>query len=832
MTEPICAVAVDAATYAIDKLYSYRVPDELREQVQIGTRVLVPFGFGNKRAEAVVLAFREDAGGIKLKPVIEVLDDTPILTAQQLKLAAWMRERLYCTYFDCVRVLLPAGLWFKRNETYTLAPDADLAALRRREGDAGRVMQLFDQPGQTLALSDIRQRLGGRSVTGVLDALAGEGVLTYHSNTVQKSSDKTEKMLALDMEASEAMARISRRSPARMDVVSVLADGGWMSQKELIYMTGVTDAALRDMVKKGILRARQEERLRAPDFSDVPPAAPPVLSAQQQQAYDGLAALMDENAPRAALLFGVTGSGKTQVYLQLIAHALEQGKCAIVLVPEIGLTPQVLRQFAARFGDLVAVLHSALSAGERYDSFKKIQSGRARVVIGTRSAVFAPVQNLGVLIVDEEQDGAYKSEQSPRYHARDVAKYRVASPRDHARVVAKSRAAHENALLVLGSATPSVETYYGAKQGKYPVFTLTERFLGASLPEVQIADLRGQAREGRSGVIGQQLESELIDTLNRGKQTILFLNRRGNSRVIGCALCGWVPECPYCSTSMTYHSASGRAMCHYCGASVKITGKCPVCGGEHLFTETPGTQKVEQELHEKFPSARVLRMDADTMTTKGAHEKLLSQFAKGGADILLGTQMVTKGLDFENVTLVGVLDADQSLYAQDYRARERTFSLITQVVGRAGRRFDTGKAVIQTYSPTHPVILTAARQDYEALFERELETRQALQCPPVCDLTVLTAVGEVEQQVLASLLALKTRLQSLMEGQYADVKAPVLGPAAAQMVKVMGRYRYHLTMRAQNTARWRSLIAGVMREFALDSKNRNVSIFADENPDM
>lgn len=817
MTEQICAVAVDAATYAIDKLYSYRVPDELREQVLIGTRVLVPFGFGNKRAEAVVLAFREDAGGIKLKPVIEVLDDTPILTAQQLKLAAWMRERLYCTYFDCVRVLLPAGLWFKRNETYTLATDADLAALRQREGDAGRVTQLFDQPGQTLALSDIRQRLGGRSVTGVLDALAGEGVLTYHSNTVQKSSDKTEKMLALDMEASEAMARISRRSPARMDVVSVLADGGWMSQKELVYMTGVTDAALRDMVKKGILRARQEERLRAPDFSDVPPVAPPVLSAQQQQAYDGLAALMDENAPRAALLFGVTGSGKTQVYLQLIAHALEQDKSAIVLVPEIGLTPQVLRQFAARFGDLVAVLHSALSAGERYDSFKKIQSGRARVVIGTRSAVFAPVQNLGVLIVDEEQDGAYKSEQSPRYHARDVAKY---------------RAAHENALLVLGSATPSVETYYGAKQGKYPVFTLTERFLGASLPEVQIADLRGQAREGRSGVIGQQLESELIDTLNRGKQAILFLNRRGNSRVIGCALCGWVPECPSCSTSMTYHSASGRAMCHYCGASVKITGKCPVCGGEHLFTETPGTQKVEQELHEKFPSARVLRMDADTMTTKGAHEKLLSQFAKGGADILLGTQMVTKGLDFENVTLVGVLDADQSLYAQDYRARERTFSLITQVVGRAGRRFDTGKAVIQTYSPTHPVILTAARQDYEAFFERELETRQALQCPPLCDLTVLTAIGEVEQQVLASLLALKTRLQSLMEGQYADVKAPVLGPAAAQMVKVMGRYRYHLTMRAQNTARWRSLIAGVMREFALDSKNRNVSIFADENPDM
>ena len=807
---------MDAATYAIDKLYSYRVPDELREQVQIGTRVLVPFGFGNKRAEAVVLAFREDAGEFKLKPIVEVLDETPILTAEQLRLAAWMRERLYCTYFDCVHAMLPAGLWFKRNETYTLAPDADLAALRERDGEAGQVLALFEQPGQTLSVSEIRERLG-KGAGQTLDALAGEGILIYHSNTAQKTGDKTEKMLRLDMEASEAMSHISRRSPARMDVVSLLSDGGAMSQKEIAYMTGVSDAALRDMTKKGILRAEYEEVLRAPDFSEVPRTAAPVLSAAQQQAYDGMAALMDENAPRAALLFGVTGSGKTQVYLQLIAHALEQGKSAIVLVPEIGLTPQLLRQFAARFGEEVAVLHSALSAGERYDSFKKIKTGRARVVIGTRSAVFAPAKNLGVIIIDEEQDAAYRSEQSPRYHARDVATY---------------RAVQTDALLVLGSATPSVETYYGAKQGKYPVFALTERFLGAGLPEVIISDMRGLAREGRSGIIGPDLERELISTLEKGKQAILFLNRRGNSRVIGCGVCGWVPECPSCSTTMTYHSVSGRAMCHYCGASIKITGKCPACGSTSLFTETPGTQKLEEELHERFPSARVLRMDADTMTAKGAHERLLNQFGKGEADILIGTQMVTKGLDFENVTLVGVLDADQSLYAQDYRAHERTFSLITQVVGRAGRRFDIGRAVIQTYSPLHPVILTAARQDYEAFYESEMQTREALRCPPVCDITMITAVGELEQQVLSSLLALKTRLQSLMEGQFADVKAPVLGPAAAQMVKVMGRYRYHLTIRAKDCARWRRLISGVLREFMQDGKNRSVTVFADSNNEM
>ena len=810
MAEKICAAAVDAATYAIDKLYSYRVPDELREQVQIGTRVLVPFGFGNKRAEAVVLAFREDAGEFKLKPIVEVLDETPILTAEQLRLAAWMRERLYCTYFDCVHAMLPAGLWFKRNETYTLAPDADLTALRERDGEDGQVLALFEQPGQTLSVSEIRDRLG-KGAGQTLDALAGEGILIYHSNTAQKTGDKTEKMLRLDMEASEAMSHISRRSPARMDVVSLLSDGGAMSQKEIVYMTGVSDAALRDMTKKGILRAEYEEVLRAPDFSEVPRAAAPVLSAAQQQAYDGMAALMDENAPRAALLFGVTGSGKTQVYLQLIAHALEQGKSAIVLVPEIGLTPQLLRQFAARFGEEVAVLHSALSAGERYDSFKKIKTGRARVVIGTRSAVFAPAKNLGVIIIDEEQDAAYRSEQSPRYHARDVAKY---------------RAAQTNALLVLGSATPSVETYYGAKQGKYPVFTLTERFLGAGLPEVIISDMRGLAREGRSGIIGPDLERELISTLEKGKQAILFLNRRGNSRVIGCGVCGWVPECPSCSTTMTYHSVSGRAMCHYCGASIKITGKCPQCGSTSLFTETPGTQRLEEELHERFPSARVLRMDADTMTAKGAHERLLNKFGKGEADILIGTQMVTKGLDFENVTLVGVLDADQSLYAQDYRAHERTFSLITQVVGRAGRRFDTGRAVIQTYS------LTAARQDYEAFYESEMQTREALRCPPVCDITMITAVGELEQQVLSSLLTLKTRLQSLMEGQFADVKAPVLGPAAAQMVKVMGRYRYHITIRAKDCARWRRLISGVLREFMQDGKNRGVTVFADSNNEM
>ena len=620
------------------------------------------------------------------------------------------------------------------------------------------------------------------------------------------------------VEAKNQLGAYERRhSTARAKLLRALLEEEELDWDLVTHKLGVSGSVIRAMEESGVVKVIRETQYRNPVSHLTSRGYGLTLNDEQQEAVDAVWSDYEKGIRSTYLIKGVTGSGKTQVYLRLIAHALETGKSAIVLVPEIGLTPQVLRQFAAQFGDLVAVLHSALSAGERYDSFKKIKTGRARVVIGTRSAMFAPVRDLGVIIIDEEQDGAYKSEQSPRYHARDVAKY---------------RAVQADALLVLGSATPSVETYYGAKQGKYPVFRLTERFLGAGLPEVLISDMRGQTRAGRSGVIGADLERELLDTLDRGRQAILFLNRRGNSRVIGCAMCGWVPECPHCSTNMTYHSASGRAMCHYCGASVKITGTCPVCGGEELFTETPGTQRVEQELNERFPDARVLRMDADTMNTKGAHEKLFSAFAKGEADILLGTQMVTKGLDFENVTLVGVLDADQSLYAQDYRARERTFSLITQVVGRAGRRFDTGRAVIQTYSPTHPVILTAARQDYEKFYESEMETREALRCPPVCTFTVLTAAGEVEQQVLKSLLALKNRLLSLMEGQYADVKAPVLGPAAAQVVKVMGRYRYHLTMRARDSARFRGLVSGVLREFMLDSRNRGVTVFADSNPDL
>lgn len=811
---PVCGVAVSAATYAIDKLYDYSIPEPLIPAVKVGCRVLVPFGRGNKKVEGMVLVLRPEAySAQRLKPVTEVLDEEPVLDATQIKLGIWLREHLYCTFFDCLRLMLPSGLWFQRKETYTLVQQPVLPLSQPLQ----EIMDLFSEDVPERTVEEIRRFTNGRCTGVMLSQLEAEGYLVYHSNIKQRTLDKTERILSLAIDPAEAMQKASRaRTPAQMDVVSLLSDGCSMSQKEVLYMTGISESALRGMVRKGILEQSSIETLRVPDYSMIEQIPAPVLSNEQEQAYQGIRQLLDSGKPEAALLFGVTGSGKTQIYLKLIDDVLAQGRSAIMLVPEIGLTPQFIRLFVGRFGDTVSVLHSALSAGERYDSWKKIRSGRARVVIGTRSAVFAPVRDLGLIVLDEEQDSAYKSEQSPRYHARDVAKRRVQQ---------------ENAVLLLGSATPSIESYYGAQQGRYPMFTLRERYQGAALPQVTIADIRGESRAGWTYTIGQTLYEALQENLERGEQSILFLNRRGNSRVIGCSMCGWVPECPSCSTTLTYHSVSGRAMCHFCGASIEISGLCPVCYSPHLFTECPGTQKVEEELHAILPKARVLRMDADTTSKKGSHHHLLEIFAKGRADILLGTQMVAKGLDFDHVTLVGVLDADQSLFAQDYRAKERTFSLITQVVGRAGRRGKQGRAIIQTYNPDHPVLLCAARQDYEQFYADEIESRQALLMPPVEQMLMLTGTGENESDVLAALLRLKQRILSLMEGQFSDFHYPVLGPSPASVVRVMGRYRYHLILRCPDNKRRRQLISGVLIEFSKDNKNRGVSLFADLNPD-
>ena len=541
----------------------------------------------------------------------------------------------------------------------------------------------------------------------------------------------------------------------------------------------------------------------------------PTLNQEQQSCFEGLNALLADQRAHCALLYGVTGSGKTQVYIRLIHSALSEGKKALVLVPEIALTPQLMAVFSAQFGDEIAILHSMLSPGERYDEWKRVRSGRVNVVIGTRSAIFAPLDHIGLIILDEEQEGSYKSENSPRYHARDVAKY---------------QAAKFNALLVLGSATPSIDSMYRAKKGDYHLFTLQHRFNKQALPDVIIADMKQSLRAGKDEILSETLVRELKRNIDAGEQSILFINRRGTSRMAVCTECGQSPQCPRCSVRLTYHKANDRLMCHYCGHSEPVRHYCAECGGVLAFSGA-GTQKVEEEVRRHFPDIDVMRMDTDTISASHPHDKMLDKFRRQGIPVLVGTQMVAKGLDFENVTLVGVIAADQSLYVDDYRASERTFSLITQVVGRAGRGTRSGRAVIQTYTPKNDVISYASQQDYDSFYDSEIRMREAMQMPPYRDLYMFTVSGEDEGAVLRCCMRLADGMRAWQnDPAYQSLSLKILGPAAAPVLMVNQRYRYRITLLGNSGPALRKMVSHILRTAHSDQMNRGVSVTADNNP--
>ncbi|MDR2591116.1 MAG: primosomal protein N' [Oscillospiraceae bacterium] len=532
------------------------------------------------------------------------------------------------------------------------------------------------------------------------------------------------------------------------------------------------------------------------------------LNKEQKKSYEGLLPLLENNTPEAALLYGVTGSGKTLVYMKLIDAALLLGKTAIVLVPEIALTPQMVNLFESHLGDAVAVIHSRLGAGERYNEWLRTREGKVRVVVGTRSAVFAPLENIGLIVIDEEQEHTYKSDNSPRYHAREIAKHRIT---------------HTAGLLLLASATPSVESMYNAKSEKYKLFNLRQRFNEKDMPPVILVDMKNELKSGNNSIISSVLRDELQKNMDNGEQSILFINRRGASPLVACGECGYTFKCRDCNVSMTYHISGKRLLCHYCSFSVAVPSVCPDCEGRLKFIGA-GTQKIEHELMELFPEVRILRMDADTTTRKDSHDKILAAFRNKKADILLGTQMVTKGLDFENVTLVGVISADTSLYMSDYRAYERTFSLITQVVGRSGRGEKPGRAVIQTFTPNHRIISLASSQDYDTFYKNEIEMRRALGCPPIRDLLTITAVGENENNVARACDIMKTMLNGYFKK---DKNIRLLGPAPATVSKVKNQYFYKLLINCENNKRTRETIAHVTKEFVKDKRSRGVAVYVD-----
>ena len=819
MGRTIAKVAVSRAVYAIDRPYDYLVPPELEDRLRPGMRVLVPFAAGNRGSEGIVLSMGAETGETRsLKSIEAALDEEPVLDHKAIQLALWMRERYFCTVYDCVKAMLPAGLYFSLRDCVTLRQGVDReSAYTAAEGStaARRLLDLLWSWGGTGDMEQIRLAFGPQDPNPAIRRLTEAGVAQVETSTQRGVGDKTEKLAVLAVPVEDAMAMVTPRrksAPLRYAVTELLCTLGAAGAKELCYFTGASMPTIKSLEKSGILTLEQQEVLRRPVLEEVEPASPPLLNEEQQRAFEGLEKLSQQGKAAAALLYGVTGSGKTQVYIRLIQSVLERGKTALVLVPEIVLTPQLLRIFAAHFGAQVALLHSSLRAGERYDEWKRVRRGEAQVVLGTRSAVFAPLQNLGLVILDEEQEASYKSENVPRYHARDVAKYRCVQ---------------NNALLVLGSATPSVESMYHARQGDYALFELRRRYNQKALPQVLMVDMKQELRAGNNTDVSGVLREELEENFKRGEQAILFLNRRGASRMVFCGECGQVPECPRCSVKLTYHSANGRLMCHHCGHSQPLPPACPECGGILNFIGT-GTQRLQEELEELFPFCPVLRMDTDTVSAAHPHEELLDRFQKENIPILVGTQMVAKGLDFENVTLVGVVAPDLSLYVDDFRAGERTFSLLTQVVGRAGRGEKKGRAIIQTFTPENDVIRCAARQDYDQFYEEEIALRQLRRYPPFADLTILTASGADEGAVLRCCTRLRRSLDQALPqvpGQW-----QLLGPAPAAVAKINNRYRYRLTLTGPVGKEARALLAHLLRAAYQDKENRGVSVYVDVNP--
>ena len=742
------AVAVSDVTYWVDRPYSYRIPEQMEASVVPGVRVAVPFSRGNRRAEGLVLRVTDRIDIEKPKCIQEVLDGAPILDGQQLELALWMRERFFCTVYEAAKAMLPAGLWFR-------------------------------------------------------------------SDGSRRASDKLTEWARLAVPAEEALAIAGARGArARQQgaVLRLLSAVGEAATADIRAMTGAGRASITALRDGGMVELFFREEFRRPVYrTGEARQSLPELTAEQAEVCGGLLALRRRGERACALLHGVTGSGKTAVYLHLIRDTLDSGRSAMLLVPEIALTPQMLETFSSYFGDNIAVMHSSLTAAERYDEWKRLRAGLAKLVIGTRSAVFAPLENPGLLIIDEEHEETYKSENAPRYHARDVAMYRCSQ---------------SGALLVLGSATPDVVTRRQAETGAYSYFSLATRYNRMQLPEVRVVDMKQELRSGNGSGISALLREELQRNIDRGGQSILFLNRRGTAKLVCCPDCGFTFQCPNCSVNLTYHAGTKRLLCHSCGYQRPLTQSCPDCGGLLRFTGD-GTEKVQERLEKLFPGTGILRADVDTVGEAGGHGALFRRFREEKIPILVGTQMIAKGLNFDGVTLVGVMLADQTLYAGSYLASQRTFSLLTQVIGRGGRADKAGRAVIQTYTPEHQVIRCAARQDYDSFYRSELELRRVQQSPPFTRLIGLTVTGGDESQVLRCCGHVR---ELLLHGLAGETGADVLGPAPYPVVKVLGRFRYKLTLRCLPDQKVHGVVSRVLLHCNTEKEFRGVSVYADRNP--
>ena len=794
----VAKVAVEKASFSFDREFDYLVPEHLTGDCEVGRRVLVPFGRGNSRRLGIITSVesRESAGG--LKEIISVPDSEAVMPQKLLGVARFMKEHYFCTFYDAVKTMLPAGVNYRVTTVYGACAIDDEASL---SDEQQRLYDYLRKKRKPVKLEKILSDFG-LGDSRLLDEMTRSGVLYKSDEAFRKINDAVMKMAALNEDVDFHQMKLS---PKQREAAELLELTGVASVKEIRYFTGVSASVIDALYQKGVIHFFDEEVFRTGELKADEDVEEISLSEEQQTACDNLYGEYRDDKAHVSLLYGVTGSGKTSVFLKLIERVIGDGRGIIVMVPEISLTPQFVSQFARRFGDKIAVFHSALSLGERLDEYKRVKKGLAQIVIGTRSAVFAPFKNLGLVIMDEEQEYSYKSESAPRYHAREIAMFRCAQ---------------NKALLVLSSATPSVETYYYAQSGRYSLNVLSKRYGSAVLPEVVTADMNLEAQNGNVSGFSDVLLQNIEYNLEHGKQSILLLNRRGHNSFVTCVQCGEPVTCPNCSISLTYH---------YCGYSVPYKDECPYCHAHSLRLGGTGTQKAEEDIARIFPDARILRMDTDATSSKSSYEKMISAFSRGDYDILVGTQMVAKGLDFPNVTLVGVLNADQMLYADDYRSYERSFSLLTQVVGRSGRGESKGMAVIQTYTPDNLIISMASRQDYNAFFSAEINVRRAMLYPPFADICLVGFVGENQSLMLRAANAFLQEFSALAKSGYAELPIRILGPSPALVVKVSNKFRYKLIIKCRNNQRFRELLSSVLRNFGANREFSKVTAYADMN---
>lgn len=798
-------VVIDGANGSFDKCYSYSVPETLRDSALPGCRVTVPFGRGNTKKQGMILNLfsAEDISGIK--EILSVIDSQPVLNDEMLKMCEWMHSHLFCSYFDAVHAMLPAGIAYSFTQFYCVNEEFTSASLL--PGPEAEIYEFIKARGET-PLKKIEDSF--ENADDILDSLVLKQAVIINKVPVRRMKDLTRRWVRM---ADCAEYESVRLTPRQREVVEIINTAGSVSVKELRYFTGVSESVINSLLKKGIIESFEKQEFRMPYrpacFSDKPEIT---LTKEQAEAFSGLREKAFSGKSETALLYGVTGSGKTCVFLKLTDAVTESGRGVIIMVPEIALTPQMIKIFSDRYGSDIAVFHSAMSIGQRMDEYNRIKQGKAHIAIGTRSAVFAPFSDLGLIIIDEEQEHTYKSEKSPRYHARDLAHF---------------RAAYHKCMLCLASATPSVESYSAAKSGKYSLFTLFNRYGNASLPEVSVVDMRKELKEGNSSDISRRLAYGIEQVLDSRKQAIILLNRRGHNTYVSCMECGYVFGCDECSISLTYHSANRRLMCHYCGKSVPMPKKCPQCQSDRISFSGTGTQKLEEELRLLFPKARILRLDADSTVTRDSYSVSLTAFANGEYDIMIGTQMVAKGLDFPNVTLVGVVGADKSLCSDDYRSFERTFSLLTQVIGRAGRANDRGIAVIQTNDPAGNVIELAAKQDYDSFYKEEIANRKLMIFPPFCDICVLWTSSCDRNLAQNAVNNIFEAIKLNISGKYCDVKLIILGPCPASVLKVGGKYRFRMVIKCRNNARFREMINNSLEI----KKTGDISVGIDINPE-